>query len=235
MRISFLRTSFVRSVTWSPRRVTLRHAVPLASLVAVVALTGGAVTVSQEQTRQARTDLVGGGGQTVADGTQLAEVLGAERSAVFERASRGGLRVEAPSGVDRPAGRVPEPALKRAAPRTPDGSETPAGSRTAPPTTPTRAKAAAKAMVAARGWSSSQYSCLVSLWEKESNWKYRASNPSSGAYGIPQSLPGSKMASAGSDWRTNPATQIEWGLGYVADRYGTPCAAWSHSKAKNWY
>ncbi len=95
--------------------------------------------------------------------------------------------------------------------------------------------ALARIMVAERGWSSGQYSCLVSLWKKESNWKYRASNPSSGAYGIPQSLPGSKMASAGSDWRTNPATQIEWGLGYIADRYGTPCAAWAHSGRVNWY
>ena len=85
------------------------------------------------------------------------------------------------------------------------------------------------------GWGSGQFSCLNSLWEKESGWNYRAANPSSGAYGIPQALPGSKMGSAGSDWATNPATQIEWGLGYIADRYGTPCGAWGHSESVGWY
>ena len=84
-------------------------------------------------------------------------------------------------------------------------------------------------------WGSDQFSCLDKLWTKESGWNYRAENPSSGAYGIPQALPGSKMISAGSDWRTNAATQIEWGLGYIDDRYGTPCNAWAHSVAHNWY
>lgn len=92
----------------------------------------------------------------------------------------------------------------------------------------------AAGMVAARGWGSDQFSCLVSLWNKESGWRTTAANPS-GAYGIPQSLPGSKMASAGADWRTNASTQISWGLGYIASVYGTPCSAWAHSQATNWY
>ncbi|SKC38043.1 aggregation-promoting factor C-terminal-like domain-containing protein [Krasilnikoviella flava] len=90
-------------------------------------------------------------------------------------------------------------------------------------------------MAAARGWSGSEWTCLESLWTKESGWDASAANPSSGAYGIPQSLPGSKMATAGSDWQTNPATQIEWGLGYIADVYGTPCGAWGHSQSVGWY
>jgi hypothetical protein len=89
-------------------------------------------------------------------------------------------------------------------------------------------------MVAARGWSSMQYSCLVSLWNKESGWRVHAANPS-GAYGIPQALPGAKMASAGPDWQNSAHTQINWGLGYIASRYGTPCGAWAHSQATNWY
>lgn len=93
----------------------------------------------------------------------------------------------------------------------------------------------ARSMVAKRGWGSEQFGCLDKLWNKESNWLPTAKNPSSSAYGIPQSLPGSKMASAGADWRTNPATQITWGLGYIADRYGSPCSAWAHSRAHNWY
>ncbi|MEP6464132.1 MAG: hypothetical protein ABJC62_12115 [Frankiaceae bacterium] len=92
----------------------------------------------------------------------------------------------------------------------------------------------AKALLAQRGWSG-QYSCLNSLWTKESNWRVNADNPGSSAYGIPQALPGAKMRSAGADWRTNPATQISWGLRYIAGRYGTPCAAWSHSRSYNWY
>ena len=93
----------------------------------------------------------------------------------------------------------------------------------------------ARTMVAARGWGGSQFGCLDRLWMKESNWNPYARNPSSGAYGIPQALPGSKMATAGGDWRTNPATQIAWGLSYIAARYGTPCSAWAHSQAVNWY
>jgi hypothetical protein len=96
-------------------------------------------------------------------------------------------------------------------------------------------RSVAKIMLADRGWGDSQFSCLNSLWNKESRWDYTATNPSSGAYGIPQALPGTKMASAGSDWRTNPITQIEWGLDYIADRYGTPCSAWSHSQSVGWY
>ncbi|MCJ1712671.1 transglycosylase SLT domain-containing protein [Microbacterium sp. M1A1_1b] len=99
---------------------------------------------------------------------------------------------------------------------------------------PGSAQAIAQQLVAARGWGSDQYSCLVSLWNKESGWRVNAYNPS-GAYGIPQALPGSKMASAGADWQTNPATQITWGLNYISGVYGTPCGAWGHSQSFNWY
>ncbi len=93
----------------------------------------------------------------------------------------------------------------------------------------------ARAMVAARGWGEEQFACLDRLWTKESNWNPSAQNASSGAYGIPQSLPGSKMGTVAADWRTNPATQITWGLNYIEGRYGSPCGAWSHSQAVNWY
>ncbi|MBD8078992.1 DUF348 domain-containing protein [Cellulosimicrobium arenosum] len=100
---------------------------------------------------------------------------------------------------------------------------------------PGSSRAIARSLAAQRGWGDDQFSCLDKLWAKESGWRVDADNPSSSAYGIPQALPGSKMASAGSDWRTNPATQITWGLGYVEGRYGTPCSAWSHSVAVGWY
>jgi hypothetical protein len=97
------------------------------------------------------------------------------------------------------------------------------------------AKAYALEQVTAQGWSYNEYSCLVKLWERESNWRHTAENKSSGAYGIPQSLPASKMASAGPDWRTNPETQIRWGIGYIKNRYKVPCAALAHSDKHNWY
>jgi len=101
--------------------------------------------------------------------------------------------------------------------------------------TPDGARATARDLAASQyGWGDDQFQCLNSLWNKESSWNYQAYNPS-GATGIPQALPGSKMASSGSDWATNAATQIAWGLGYISSVYGTPCSAWGHSQATNWY
>ena len=97
------------------------------------------------------------------------------------------------------------------------------------------AQAIAKSMMSSYGWDDTQFSCLVKLWNRESGWNYQAYNASSGATGIPQALPGSKMASAGSDWATNPATQIKWGLGYISERYSNPCGAWAHSESVGWY
>lgn len=104
--------------------------------------------------------------------------------------------------------------------------------RTVAPTDP---RDIALGMLANYGWSSSEFGCLDSLYIHESGWDHTATNPSSGAYGIPQSLPAEKMASAGADWRTNPQTQLTWGLNYIQDRYGSPCGAWSFWQANNWY
>jgi hypothetical protein len=100
---------------------------------------------------------------------------------------------------------------------------------------PGSAQALARDLVLAKGLDDGEYQCLFALWAKESGWNHLAQNRSSGAYGIPQALPGSKMASAGADWATNPETQIRWGLGYIEGRYGTPCGAWAHSVARGWY
>jgi hypothetical protein len=93
----------------------------------------------------------------------------------------------------------------------------------------------AEQMLSQYGWPASQFSCLQPLWERESGWSVTAENPSSGAYGIPQALPGSQMASAGADWQTDAATQIHWGLSYIQSRYGSPCGAWAHEEADGWY
>ena len=102
----------------------------------------------------------------------------------------------------------------------------------APAPSPGTAKAIAKQMLTARGWGTDQYDCLVTLWNNESGWRVNATNSSSGAYGIPQALPGSKM---GPGWQTDATVQIRWGLGYIASRYGTPCGAWSYWQANGWY
>jgi hypothetical protein len=103
---------------------------------------------------------------------------------------------------------------------------------------PRAAQQIALSKMASYGWdTTTQFSCLVNLWNGESGWSWSAANPSSGAYGIPQALPGWKMASAGSDWLTNPATQITWGMGYIKQVYGSPCGAWSKWQARSphWY
>ncbi|MEU4378959.1 lytic transglycosylase domain-containing protein [Micromonospora echinofusca] len=91
------------------------------------------------------------------------------------------------------------------------------------------------ALMVKAGFGMDQFPCLNKLWDKESGWNHKARNPSSGAYGIPQALPGSKMGSVADDWQTNPTTQIKWGLGYIEGRYGSPCKAWAHSQDVGWY
>jgi hypothetical protein len=104
-----------------------------------------------------------------------------------------------------------------------------------PPPNPGTAQSLAYKIMPSFGFNpATQFSCLDNIWTRESNWRYDAQN-ASGAYGIPQALPGSKMASAGPNWQTNPSTQIKWGLGYIQGRYGTPCGAWSFWQANGWY
>ena len=100
---------------------------------------------------------------------------------------------------------------------------------------PAGAQAYARGQLGNYGWGQDQFGCLYNLWMQESSWRADALNPDSDAYGIPQSLPADKMAAAGPDWRTNGDTQIDWGLSYIRSAYGSPCGAWSHEMAHNWY
>ncbi|WP_425863462.1 lytic transglycosylase domain-containing protein [Arthrobacter sp. TWP1-1] len=100
---------------------------------------------------------------------------------------------------------------------------------------PAGAKGYASARLGAYGWGQGEFQCLNLLWERESNWRTNATNPYSGAYGIAQALPASKYAQTGADWLTNYRTQVDWGLGYIKGRYGSPCGAWAHSEAIGWY
>jgi hypothetical protein len=176
--------------------------------------------------------------QANAEDTAPVSLYASSAEDVQTRVVAEGVEAAAPAALDRGGYSVyvkPPPPPPPPPPTLPTG-----GSSTAwrPPFVspdPGSAQAIAYQMVLARGWGDDQFACLVSLWNKESGWRVNAYNPSSGAYGIPQALPGSKMGSAGADWETNAATQITWGLGYISGRYGTPCGAWDHSVRTGWY
>ena len=138
----------------------------------------------------------------------------------------------------KPAQADPEQILEQQNSSTASSSQTTGGTgvaTTAPPSNPTAAEATAQSLLSSFGYSSSQWPCLFDLWQQESSWNVYAENAASGAYGIPQSLPGDKMASAGADWQTDAATQIRWGLGYIKSVYGTPCGAWANEEADGFY
>ncbi|PZF56084.1 hypothetical protein DEJ23_10970 [Curtobacterium sp. MCSS17_008] len=176
---------------------------------------------------------------------QLAELK--DTTARTQRRYELGLQVAAQKAAQQrareqaAAAEAAEAAEAAAATGTP--AATSGGSGTSYPSTdgvvvdPAGAQAYARSAIGAYGWGADQFSCLVSLWNQESGWRANALNASSGAYGIPQSLPASKMAVAGADWRTNAATQVDWGLAYIHDAYGSPCAAWGHEMSvdPHWY
>jgi hypothetical protein len=146
----------------------------------------------------------------------------ADKRAADRRAAHRAARLAAERAA---AAAKPSPSPSPSSPRTTGSAPQPSGSP----------QKIAAAMLGSYGWSSGQLGCLVSLWNLESGWNVYATNPSSGAYGIPQALPGSKMASAGPNWQSDAATQIRWGLGYIKSIYGSPCGAWSHERATGWY
>lgn len=147
-----------------------------------------------------------------------AEANARERAYLHERAVERAARKKAKLLAKLRARRRAEEALKRRMSHSPSAATS---------------KAYARQLNAARGWSRC-WDSLETMWDHESGWNVHAANPS-GAYGIPQALPGSKMSSAGPDWQNNAMTQITWGLGYVAERYGNPCDAWSFWQAHHWY
>ncbi|MFG6401255.1 lytic transglycosylase domain-containing protein [Microbacterium sp. P04] len=155
---------------------------------------------------------------------EAARVAAEEAAAAKAAAEKARAAAPAPVSQARSTSSAPAPAPAPVATGGGSGDNSPGG-----------AQAAARGMLGSYGWGDDQFGCLQSLWQKESGWNYKASNRSSGAYGIPQALPGSKMASAGADWATNAGTQIAWGFGYISSRYGSPCGAWSHSQSVGWY
>ncbi|MFK5633273.1 lytic transglycosylase domain-containing protein [Ornithinimicrobium sp. LYQ103] len=176
--------------------------------------------------------------QAVAD--EAAAQAAAAQTAADEAAAQAAAEAESAAEQAATAVRSEEESASRSAAREPAPAQpAPAQPQPAPvepqPVSSGDPRSIARSMLSSYGWGDDQFGCLDALWERESNWNPSAMNPSSGAYGIPQSLPASKMATAGADWQTNPATQISWGLGYISGRYGSPCSAWAHSESVGWY
>jgi hypothetical protein len=183
-------------------------------------------TISRQADARAAQPATGSGLKQVAvfdrmqalQGQHQQEVAAAKAAAAKAAAHKAAAKAAEQATAARQAAQQPQPA-QQVAVTVPSGSP----------------QQIAEGMLAQFGWSSSQFSCLQSLWEHESGWNVTAENPTSGAYGIPQALPASQMSSAGADWQTDAATQIRWGLTYIQGRYGSPCGAWSHEEAVNWY
>jgi hypothetical protein len=178
----------------------------------------------------------GGGADPVA--IAAAEVRGSHAAVVLEQerqhmilmdaASRTLNVASSPKLAEQPVALAPAEAAGAVADE--------AGGPPAPPPDPGTAQSIAYSLLPSFGFdAATQYSCLNDIWTRESGWRYNAENATSGAYGIPQALPASKMASAGPDWQTNATTQIKWGLGYIKERYVTPCDGWAFWEAHGWY
>lgn len=151
-----------------------------------------------------------------------AEALRQQQAAAAAAAAAQPVNQGPPPVASQPSGKIPVNVLL---PVIPDGAvNDPAG-----------AQAYASSQLGAYGWGGDQFGCLLQLWNQESNWRTNATNPDSGAYGIAQALPPGKYITAGGDWLTNYRTQVNWGLGYIRDRYGSPCGAWAHEGSNNWY
>ncbi|GAA3011224.1 lytic transglycosylase domain-containing protein [Microbacterium aurantiacum] len=198
-------------------RLTASLDLPAPLLPGIAEQVSDAVSAVEKRVDAVRTDLEAA---QKAEAERLAAEAEAQRIAEEEAAAAAAAEAEAAEAATSTGS-----SSASAAPSRPAGVYTPAGD----------AQSIAYGMLGGYGWGDDQFGCLVELWNKESGWNSQAYNASSGAYGIPQALPGSKMASAGADWETNAATQISWGLGYISGRYGSPCGAWQHSQSVGWY
>ena len=221
-------------------RLWNRIGIRAASVGVLVAGLAGGVHLGQDQRGQARDDQAGLVAQADAEEIRLLKDRHSEHAATraYERQAEGEAATKAAAQAKTAAGKARTLAKsiadKKAA--KPSGATVP---YTGPiPTSCNQYsgnRATGCALMLNAGFAISQFPCLDKLWTRESGWNHRATNASSGAYGIPQAYPGSKMSSVAADWRTNPATQIKWGLGYIEGRYKNPCGAWTHSQSTGSY
>ncbi|MFI7597180.1 lytic transglycosylase domain-containing protein [Actinoplanes sp. NPDC049681] len=164
-----------------------------------------------------------------------AEGEAASKAAIEAKAAAGKARALEKKAIDKKKAEEKAAAAKKAAKSSSGGTVPYTGDIPSSCDEYSGNRATGCALMLDAGFKIDQFPCLDKLWKRESGWNHHAHNSGSGAYGIPQALPGSKMASVADDWEDNPATQIKWGLGYIEGRYDTPCGAWSHSENTGWY
>jgi colicin import membrane protein len=234
------RPMFEAWFAWRPGRPRGRHAVPSAgsrrrqgayAVAGVTALTlGGSMTFSGELPAMAQAAALTLSGAAPADGLrENAQAAAQPPQRAVPMAVWLADQVHAARDAERAA------ALARAQAQAKAAEQAKATYAAAVAAAQADPQGTARTLAAQRGWTGGEYTCLQTLWHKESTWRYTATNPSSGAYGIPQALPAEKMATVAADWRTNPVTQMTWGLGYIKSVYGTPCSALNFHYANNWY
>ncbi|HEU5420711.1 MAG TPA: transglycosylase SLT domain-containing protein [Streptosporangiaceae bacterium] len=222
-----------------PSKFTLTAA--CSTVLAAAAVTGavtlGSDPVAAQQADVIRPDLAAKADTAAGESRQLSRTLTDVETAHARARAAAQLRAAQRAARARAERRRAARAAARAAARQAAAARAAASSQASAPPAPAPSGSPqhiAMSLLGSYGWSSSQFSCLDELWTRESGWNPTAAN-ASGAYGIPQALPGSKMASAGPDWQTNAETQIKWGLGYIKDLYRSPCGAWSHEESSGWY
>ncbi|MET8146941.1 lytic transglycosylase domain-containing protein [Actinoplanes sp. NPDC049668] len=230
-------------------RLWSRVGIRVASVGLLVVGVIGGVYLGKDQQVQAQNAQVGLIAQTDVDDLQLLKERHGQHAAAraYQREAEGEAATKAAAEAKAAAGKAraleKKVIAKKAAEKKAAEDENDDGGATVPYDGPipdsceefSGNRATGCALMIAEGFAIKEFPCLDKLWKKESGWNHRASNSSSGAYGIPQALPGSKMASEGEDWKSSPKTQILWGLGYIKGRYGSPCGAWGHSQDVGWY
>ncbi len=211
--------------------------VPVAAVAAVVVVAIGAYVLMSATGSSGRLTQAAAAATVSVEARHAVALLEQERQQMIaiDEASRSTHVLAAPKLASTAAPVAPRSAAAPVAPRSTSAPPTASPVPPLGPVDPGTARADAENLLASFGWSVTKYfGCLDNIWSRESGWRYNAANPS-GAYGIPQALPGAKMTSAGADWQTNPITQIKWGLGYIEARYGDPCSAWSYWQANGSY
>jgi hypothetical protein len=204
------------------------------SMAAILAITGGAYVVLRNQ-NPGSDPVAAAAADLPVSGAGKALVQARQHMIQIDAAAKTMTTIGAPKVAAQPVNTAPAGSSGSTGGGTSGGGGGGSTPPPAPPPSPGTAQSIAYKMLPSFGFTAStEFPCLDNIWTRESGWRYNAEN-ASGAYGIPQALPGSKMASAGADWQTNPATQIRWGLGYIKGRYGTPCDAWSYWQAHGYY
>ncbi|MEZ0091163.1 lytic transglycosylase domain-containing protein [Streptacidiphilus sp. EB129] len=225
----------------SVRGVAVASATAVTAVGAVVGVASGDTKPASSVADVAGSTLLadipsGSQAQTISDNVAAqADAQQADATAAAQKAAAEAARVKAAADATAKANAEKAAAAAKAAKAAHDAAAAASRASTRAALAQTFSPGSVQALAQSIIGNATQFQCFSNIVTRESGWNYTATNAGSGAYGLVQALPGDKMASVGSDWRTNPATQIKWGLGYMNSRYGSPCGAWDFWQAHSWY